>query len=191
LKVATVFRFGLVTALLVAGTSVGFASVKHMFVSGTVVSAADMNDNFADLDARITAGRVATNGTSSYSMGATKPCTAAPTTDGNIGKGVSGYVVAKKACETSCGSKTAHMCSAEETVRLAQMGTPPNAGWISTGLSSTTPGPTATENDCQGWSTNVGTLTSPPNTQQFGVVWTGGFASFGTCEQSHPISCCD
>jgi hypothetical protein len=191
LKVATLFRFGLVTALVIAATSIGYADVKHMFVKGDVVSAAAMNENFADLDQRITAARVATNGTSSYSMGATKACPAAPATDGNIGKGVSGYMVAKKACETSCNSKTAHMCSAEETVRLAQMGTPPNPGWISTGLSSTTPGPTAVENDCYGWTTNVGTVATPPNTQQFGTVWTGMFAGFAGCNTMQPISCCD
>jgi len=72
LKVATLFRFGLVTALVIAATSIGYADVKHMFVKGDVVSAAAMNENFADLDQRITAARVATNGTSSYSMGATK-----------------------------------------------------------------------------------------------------------------------
>jgi len=191
LKVATLFRFGLVTALVIAATSIGYADVKHMFVKGDVVSAAAMNENFADLDGRITAARVATNGTSSYSMGATKACPAAPATDGNIGNNVSGYTLAKKACEASCGSKTAHMCSAEEVVRLAQMGTPANPGWISTGLSSTTPGPTAVENDCQGWSSRVGMLANPPNTQQFGTVWTGGFASFATCNTTQPISCCD
>jgi len=148
LKVATVFRFGLVTAFVIAATSIGYADVKHVFAKGDVVSAAAMNENFADMDGRITSAHVATNGTSSYSMGATKACTSAPMTDGNIGKGVSGYALAKKACEASCGSKTAHMCSAEEVVRLAQMGTPANPGWISTGLAATTPGPTAVVNDC-------------------------------------------
>jgi len=191
LKVATVFRFGLVTAFVIAATSIGYADVKHVFAKGDVVSAAAMNENFADMDGRITSAHVATNGTSSYSMGATKACTSAPMTDGNIGKGVSGYALAKKACEASCGSKTAHMCSAEEVVRLAQMGTPANPGWISTGLAATTPGPTAVVNDCAGWSTNVGTTATPPNTQQFGSVWTGGFPGFVTCNVPQPISCCD
>lgn len=191
MKVATLFRFGLVTALVIAATSIGYADVKHMFVKGDVISAAAMNENFADLDGRIAAARVATSGTSSYSMGATKACTSAPATDGNIGKGVSGYPVAKKACEASCGSTTAHMCSAEEVVRLAQMGTPAKSGWISTGVSSTTPGPTAVSNDCYGWTTNIGQTAAVPNTQQFGTVWLDTYSSFAACNTTQPISCCD
>jgi len=192
LKVSTVFRFGLVAALLVAATGIGFADVKHVFNKGDVVSSAAMNENFADLDTRVASPtRVATVGTVSYSVGATKACGAAPARNGKFGALGAGYTTAKSACETACTSKSAHMCSSEEAVRNAQMGTPLNAGWISSGIAATTPGPTAVSNDCSAWSNDVGQNPTAPNTQNFGTVWTGQFMGFATCDVAEPISCCD
>lgn len=193
MKVATLFRFGFAAALLIAATGVGFADVKHVFVAGEVVSAATINDNFADLDKRISSPtRVATAGAVSYSIGATRSCGATAATTGKFDPAAGGgYVAAKKACEAKCGTATAHMCSSEEVVRLAQMGTPATAGWIATGAVATTPGPTAVSNDCYGYATDVGTTAAPPNTQQFGALWTGGFVAFSGCNTQNPISCCD
>ncbi|MEA2751802.1 MAG: hypothetical protein QOI41_5945 [Myxococcales bacterium] len=192
LKVATVFRFGLAAALLVAATRVGFADVKHVFVKGDVVSSAAMNENFADLDTRLSSPtRVATIGTVSYSVGVTKGCGAAPTRDGKFGPLGSGFTTAKTACENQCGSKSAHMCTSEEAARLAQMGSPISVGWVSTGIAVATPGPTGVSNDCTAWSNNVGQNPTTPFTQNFGTVWTGQFMGFVTCDVSEPIACCD
>lgn len=192
MKVSTIFRFGLAGVLLVAATGIGFADVKHVFNKGDVVSSAAMNENFADLDQRIASPtHVATIGTVSYSVGLTKGCGAAPTRDGKFADIGSGFTTAKAACEAACSSKSAHMCSSEEAVRMAQMGSPINAGWVSTGIAATTPGPTAVSNDCTAWSNNVGQNATAPNTQNFGTVWTGQFMGFVTCNVSEPISCCD
>lgn len=193
MKVATVFRFGLVTALLVAATGICLA-VPNTFNKGDVVSAAQMNQNFADLDTRVSSPtRLATSDAGvTYSLGATKSCGA---TDPHTGKfdpaGGSGYVFAKAACETKCASKSAHMCTSEEAVRLAQMGQPMALGWMSTGSVATTPGPSAVVNDCYGYTTNVGQTAGPTVTQQFGAVWAGSFVSFSACDTSNTISCCD
>jgi hypothetical protein len=44
---------GLAAALLLGGTIAGYAAVRHTFTGGEVISAQQVNENFADLDTRL------------------------------------------------------------------------------------------------------------------------------------------
>jgi hypothetical protein len=108
------------------------------------VSAADLQQNLTDLDSRLTAVEgslrfVANVDGGAFSVGTTLYCGSTPSTPGDLGALPygQGYLAAKQACATKCGTTTAHMCSSEELTRSAQLAIyPPAEGWFASGVAS-------------------------------------------------------
>ncbi|MFH1529731.1 MAG: hypothetical protein ABIK09_03230 [Pseudomonadota bacterium] len=105
-----------------------------------------------------------------------------------------GYSSAKAACEIAVSSPTAHMCSQEEMQRSAQMGiTLDTPSWVSGGNSDfflNDQDKLTIVRDCQGWSAG-GYFDSSGNIQA-GMVWSPTIHStHGSCEEIHPVACCD
>lgn len=176
---------------LAFGLGAAAAAPKHTFTAGAKLSAQEMNENFADLEARI-AKPTLTYAGSTYSVGPTKFCGAsvAPANASFAAGGKVGYAAAKIVCEQTCASLSAHMCLAEEVVRSVAIGVPiTREGWYSTGTEGYGPNSFTTEViDCAGWQNASG------NT--FGMTWAIGGAGENRpydrpCAESHPILCCD
>lgn len=186
-RLALMIGIPLIAVLAISG--VAASAVPYKFGPGDQLTSQSINANFADLDGRIsTNGRYVTvlvDGGASYSMGATKACgTTAPQSGQFAGpNATTGYAAAKALCEgvNTC-SKSAHMCTSEEVVRMAQLGIGTANGWISTGGSSADPANTRDFTDCGGW-TN-------PATNQSGTVWATA-PGFDACSNKYPIVCCD
>lgn len=92
----------------------------------------------------------------------------------------------KTLCQQTCGSSpTAHMCSAEEVIRLASVGAlaAPH-GWYSTGTGSLAGGSINGQYylDCNGWTSH--------NTYDHAIYWAGQ-ALTGDCSDQRPALCCD
>jgi hypothetical protein len=181
-------------AIVLAAAGVGSAAVPHAFKPGDVVSASAMNENFTELDQRIDKKNrfvAQIGGGPAYSMGATTFCGNTAPTAGRFMSGATkiGYPAAKAQCEAVAGcSPSAHMCTLEEVVRLAQMGVgPPAPGWVGSGVVAPTAGPTQETGDCGGWSHDgpVGAI------GEQGYIWTGTFTAYNSCSTQQPILCCD
>jgi hypothetical protein len=189
----------IVLALALLAPIVARALVPNTFTNGTVADANQVNANFAAVSKLIVA-------TGSYSIGATKYCgqTSTATTGSFASGSLVGYPAAKALCQSaqSCGpSQTAHMCTAEEMVRSAQMGVlpafspfgPPSPGWYSTGTYeqiATGTGSTALLEDCAGWQIATG------STAYYGHVWQlapsgQGNPGVNVCSNTNPVMCCD
>ena len=175
--------------LLLAAALRADANVPNAFTTGEMLSAAQMNANFADIDSWRGHPVVTKNG-KEFSLGAIY-CGLTPSTTGQI---AGGYAGAKGMCQTACSSASAHMCSAAEIVATAEASVtvvplvpPPDAsvslyaggGWYS-----------LTPDDCSSWTTN--------SDQIEGRCWNNG-ASCGSsgvafselCSSSLPVLCCD
>jgi hypothetical protein len=112
-------------------------------------------------------------------------------TDPITRNGVIGYRAAKLLCEKAdgCASPTAHMCSAGEMVRSAQLGMFAaglrTSAWVSTGAAYPT-GSAFSSADCGGWGTSNGAQTGTAfHASQGGIV-----AMQVSCDQSAAIACC-
>jgi hypothetical protein len=166
-------------ALFILGGSAAAYAVIQPFADQQVLKASDLNALVA-----ATNKPVLTKSGHQYSMQATYCGKTAPT-NGQI---TNGYAGAKSLCESlaACGaSPSAHMCTAEELVRSAQLSVSIDSGWYSTGVFT---GPGLAQNeyllDCSGWTTNVDTLV--------GAVWDSAARPAGTsCKVSQPVLCCD
>jgi hypothetical protein len=183
---------GVPVVLLLAASGVALSAVPFTFSPGDQLTAQSMNANFADLDGRISAsGRfvASVDGGAKYSMGATAVCGTTAAVNGKFSgaNGKVGYAAAKAQCESvSTCSPSAHMCTAQEVMTLAQMGIVTPSGWISVGDAASTPGPGQVTNDCGGWTSD-----NSGNVPNFGVLWGGAFSGWDGCNASHPILCCD
>jgi hypothetical protein len=122
-------------------------------------------------------------------------CGVTPPVDGrlNLAAAGAGYATAKGLCEVACqGSATAHVCMAEELVRIQQLGArcPETPGWIATGIATMgSDGAQCTANDCQGFTSNEGPSGGSPGACD--SVWTGQTVTTQSCHQSVPLLCCD
>jgi hypothetical protein len=164
---------GLPIAVLGIATVV-LATPPHTFQTGEVLKATDLNSI-----------NILRSGGKSYSVGTTKYCGVTPLTNGQI---TGGYAGAKGLCEAvaACGSSpTAHMCTADELVRSAQLGVAIASGWYSSGRMSFDPTFTGGMYDCLGWTT-----TDPKG---LGSFWQGNppVPSDQPCDAPHPVLCCD
>lgn len=178
--------------LIVLGTAAVSLAIPVPFVSNTTLKAADLNADFAATEA-ITVGTGAS--AKSYARAAIFAKATTSTYYGNMhasgsSTGPTGYVGAKAICETLVGSNTAHMCTADELIRSAQLGAIPAAepsSWYASGVL----GPT-NANDCKGW-TDDGT--SYGSTWNFLAAAPPVGASYypgsTACSQALPILCCD
>ena len=115
-----------------------------------------------------------------YSLEASYCGQTAPMT-GNAG----GYAGAKTLCEATCGTPTAHLCTATEVVRFQTTGgtMPPEQVWLSSGTSSLSPDVTQRFSDCHGFNQAAGDLR--------GTTWLGERPDSQLCINSLPLACCD
>jgi hypothetical protein len=105
---------------------------------------------------------------------------------------VSGYRAAKLLCEqaSGCASPTAHMCSASEMIRSAQLGIfanrPQGFSWVATG--AVYPGSFSglSASDCMGWTNGTSAQTASAWQSTRGTA--AGLAF--NCDQSAPLACC-
>jgi hypothetical protein len=122
-------------------------------------------------------------------------CGATAPVDGRLDPeaGGGGFPAAKSLCEVACsGSPTAHVCHAEELVRLQQLGAgmPMTTGWIATGIATMgSDGTQCVANDCEGFTSNQ--VPSGGTLGTCGTVWTGRVVTTHSCGQPAPILCCD
>jgi hypothetical protein len=161
------------------GIGIAIAAPPHAFMTSETLTATNLNSL-----------NVATNGSVSYSVGATTYCGTGPTsTTGAISyNGAIGYPGAKAMCQASSGcsnSPTAHMCSAEEMVRSSQLGIslPAGFGWYASGV-----GVSIGSNedvDCAGWN-SAATATYGP-----GYIGSPLESGWTTCNTMNPVLCCD
>lgn len=178
-----VVRAIVITAVAFGAAGIGLAMASpHQFDAGETLQAADLNGlNVARTDA------------GSYSVSATLYCGATSQSASGDLSGLTasglGYARAKHACEAVAGcGVTAHMCTSEEVVRSGALGlnVPAPGGWYSTGSDAVTS--TQHNNDCNGWTSSVGTSFS-------GMTWQGnganGAAIATSCGSANPILCCD
>jgi len=175
-----------VPALVIGGSAIAVASVPNTFKDGDVLSADKMNQNFADLDSRITklemSGGVITANNKQYSVNAVYCGQTAP-----VGGSIGGYAAAKTLCEQACsGSPSAHVCNTIELARTAQLGVPiTSEGRLASGLFTLYPPNNYAINDCNGFKSGNATV--------YGAAWDSveGVATVYTCNVSKPLLCCD
>jgi hypothetical protein len=152
-------------------------AVPVTFSDGTVLSAAQLNSNFANLEQRMAAAEKRLTDNGKYSIGANYCAATATSVTGNIG----GYVAAKALCVTACGaSPTAHMCVTEELLRSLQTGVTVPNGWFSAGTPTSSG---STQPDCEHWS-------SAESSNQGAASTVYGLLD-SYCNTSQPILCCD
>jgi hypothetical protein len=199
---------GAVLVLIAGASAVVYASVPVTFANGSVLQAPDLNADFDALDQRLArvesaspsapdAGEagaparwIVSRGGKSYSLGATY-CGVTPMTMGALtdAGSVAGYAAAKAMCESesACGSPapSAHMCTAEDLTRTAQLGGTIPQGWYSSGLYAGLPATSGPANDCEGWTTTLPSVAGPSWNSAVGEPTVTG------CNLTLAILCCD
>lgn len=182
------FVLGGAVVLLLATALRADANVPNTFTTGEVLSSAQMNANFADIDAWRAHPVVTKNG-EQFSLGAIY-CGLSPPTTGQI---ANGYAGAKAMCQTACTSTSAHMCTASEIAATAEAGVSvpfptdagipnPGGGWYSG----------SPDGDCSNWTTTNGNFEGSCWYNGAACYIAGGSAYyFAPCGASLPILCCD
>jgi hypothetical protein len=103
-----------------------------------------------------------------------------------------GYRAAKLLCEQAdgCAAPTAHMCSASEMIRSAQIGAfgtvDQNGAWISTGAAQPASNSAGLLADCNGWTNS----SSSARATAWHVVGGSGAGFEASCDSTLPILCC-
>ncbi|NUN16343.1 MAG: hypothetical protein HUU55_22170 [Myxococcales bacterium] len=174
-----------------------------IFEAGTNIVAADVNNNFAMLQARIEALE-----TKLAALAPTRPTFLGPTAatyTGNLrieknGEPFVGYLAARMICQNAYpDDDTAHMCTAAEASWLAQLGElasdPGQRYRIATFILASVHEPNADGNpnenttwadDCHGYTFALHTL-SGPTTFHNGI----GYSVSGRyCDEAIPLACC-
>lgn len=176
---ATVRRSIVVGGTLVLFAVIGAAvAVPVTFSDGNVLTSAQLNANFSNLEQRMAAAEKRLSGNGKYTIGGGYCGATATGTAGNLG----GYAAGKALCETTCGnSSTAHMCTTEEVLKAVSTGVTLPYGWYSSGAYQGNSG--STQHDCQQWtSSNGGEMGSA-------YLVYGLFTSY--CNAVQPVLCCD
>ncbi len=175
---------GAALAIVAASALPADATVPNTFNTNDVLSASQMNANFASLDTRVGAIEkhpVVTINGKKYSIGAAY-CGVTAATNGNI---TNGYAGAKSQCEgvsAGCNSSpSAHMCSAEEIVRSFEVGISVGQGWYSDASAASYD--VADMMDCYGWTSSAPGL--------YANVIVLGQVNHTPCNTTDPILCCD
>jgi hypothetical protein len=181
-----------VPAAIMLASSVGWATVPNVFKDGDPLTAQAINDNFTALDthasaleARLTkleSANIKETADGGFSLGATYCGQTAQTTPGDLsGLNFTGssYAKVRTACQFTCSSNTAHMCSGPEIEKTVQLGRTMGQGWFSPGVYNSVNGD---DFECSGWTTAA----NGPD----GDYWQGS-PSAATCNNSFPVLCCD
>jgi hypothetical protein len=171
-------------ALVAAMALPADANVPNQFATGEVLSASQMNANFAYIDAW-RGHPVVTRGGQQWSLGAVY-CGSTAATNGQI---TGGYAGAKALCQTACASPSAHMCTGEELVRSVQVGVGGVQGWYASGVGGLNVNPGGymeTWGDCSGWTSSVSS-----NTNIIEAPSWNSLPGSSACNASVPVLCCD
>jgi len=185
-----IVRFAVVSGAVVAALGVGLAmATPHQWNTNDPLKATDLN--------RLNVLTYTPDGgtTQMISVGATMYCGATSTSyTGAMG----GYEGAKAACQTTCASTTAHMCTSEELIRSQAVGAKLGAvtGWYASGVLWLTTEPSGIiTSDCGGSGTFVEAYTqTQSNDGAFvlrGALWQNGGPNTDVCTDSYSIMCCD
>jgi hypothetical protein len=163
----------LATIVALPGLATALDPVPNSFTEGDVVSAAQMNENFAHLVAGITSVEAAVSGPD-------VPCGMTEPIEDDIG----GYAGGALLCADACGNPDAHICTTHELIRHASAGnTLPVEGWVATGVLSMWPANPSVD-DCVGFNGNGGEST-------VGVTWRDDAPGIRYCGGSlYPLHCC-
>jgi hypothetical protein len=177
-----------------------------VFQSGDVISSSEVNENFSliaqqvDSNSALLAAvnEIEADGKRYSLNGVYRGTTESAVIGGSFGSdgltqgaiqygGESGYPAAKAACEVAVGnSPTAHMCTAEELVRSAQLGiSVPTGVWYSGGVAATRSDDYVVW-DCNRWTS----LETPCSAASHCLGYTWGQAYQG-CSSALPVACCD
>ena len=169
-------KWSLIAALTVAPV-VAFGVPTTMPAQSGPIQASDFDEIYAAVNA-LENNPVRVAGSKRISLNAIHCGVTSTTFTGALG----GYPGAKAACESRCGSSSAHMCTPDEMVRTAQLGaTMPSAeGWIAGGVNTSG---SATQSDCGGFTLATAGLD--------GLTFTGTAPGRVDCSASLPILCCD
>jgi len=179
--------------LVLLGSAGAVLAVPKVFQDGETLTAADLNRDFGDLEARVASVEAfkerATKG-GKYSVGGAY-CGATASTLGDL-SGISApgssYTKAKAACEAVTGcSLTAHVCTEEEIYRSVSTRNAPPDGWImaNLGLRTASDFPVT---GCRSFTTS--------SNSDSGWFWQGSVGIFSFCPCSGcpspmPLLCCD
>jgi hypothetical protein len=177
---------------IVLASSIVYGGVPNTFKDGDVLSAQAMNDDFASLDTRIAkleqlSSRMTRDG--GYSVNAAFCGASTQTTAGDM-SGLSvtgaGYAKAKTQCTQTCGSPSAHFCTADEIGRSNQLALTVPSGWYDSDIYEVEG--TKPNYECFGWTSKSGAALGAQwvNNQTYGSAPTDV-----TCDQLAPILCCD
>lgn len=146
----------------------GRANVPNTFMDGDTLTAKSLNDNFTDIDSRL-------------SKLETTYCGTTVTVTGQL-DAANGYMAGKTLCQgvAACGAE-GHMCTSMEMVNYTSTGgAAPPSGWVVTGQHASVANQAM--NDCEGF-----TKADP---QVWGEVWQGNHPFASTCNNTHPVLCC-
>lgn len=160
-----------------ASAATGSLSAQLAMLEAKVAA---LEDQLAALEAK---RPVFMNGAKTYSLDAKFCGFTANSFTGNLG----GYTGAKTACEATCSSPTAHMCTSEELIRYRATGgtfvNPPAFVWFASGVFSRMAGPINLR-DCA-------MFTSSDGANEANGALNGGALSFLFCDTQARIACCD
>ena len=161
------------TAVALPGVATALGDAPNVFADGDLLSAAEMNENFAHVVAAVTALEDAP------APGPDVFCGVTADVDGDVG----GYEGGAGMCADACGIADAHICTTHELVRIASAGgSVPQEGWAATGVYSNWTN-NGTIDDCVGFTGGTGV--------ELGTTWRPDNTP-GTryCSANHPLLCC-
>jgi hypothetical protein len=196
---------GAIFVVVGGASAIAIANVPHTYQDNEVLSAANLNADFAALDQRLarleSAARldgganpvptrwVVSSGTDQHALGAVFCGLSNGQTTGKFmvgqppGTVLTAYPATKAQCKSTCNSESAHICFGDEMVRSSALGLLPSArGWFTSGTVATN-GPDAI-NDCNGWTSGSSTV--------YGTSWNAaGYPGADTCNTTNNVFCCD
>lgn len=191
--------------LALSVTAVASAAVRHQLRAQTPIVALELNENFEDLDVRVTAASERSHNGKRISLNGIQCGKSAVPTAGTIvdqNTATAGYEGAKLICQRAlgCNSLTAHMCTSEEMVRSAQIGAvlPGFYYWVSGGQLVASPAesmPYQLTGDCHAWRSSgneIGNVWYGAAPDVCGVGLSGPCPGYTTCSDTTPfVACCD
>lgn len=172
---------GIACALATPFAVRALGAVPHVFSSGDLIVAAEINENFAHVVGGVTAveADLAARPTGLY-------CGSASSNGAFMSGTLRGFAAARDLCRTACGgSPTGHMCTVSEATVSFQFGLLPvgTQGWITGGGSGDTVFTECADASGAWRATDAGNR---------GRIWVNGSASaVNLCDLVLPVLCCD
>lgn len=156
------------------GIATALGDAPHVFADGDLLSAQEMNENFAHVVAGVTALEDAA------AAGPDAPCGVTANVSGDVG----GYEGGAGLCADACGVADAHICTSHELIRHASTGgAVSEEGWVATGVWSNWAN-NGDIDDCVGFTGDAGL--------EIGVTWgPDNTPNIRFCAgANYPLLCC-